>query len=349
MTTPFPTFLLIALCTLAGVAADALGLPLPFMLGPLLTSGIAATTLAHRLPAFPWLSGLRLVFIAVIGLLIGTRVTPQLFAQTDGLALTVLALVGFVLLSTMWNYAIFRRLGRYDRATAFYSSAPGGLYESIALGEAAGADSARLILQQFLRVIMVVSLLPIGLSLWHGTPVGSAGGMTLAGHHVPLSRLPLIVLAVGLGVVLGRNGRLPAGQLTGPMAIGAALSLTGVVQMDIPQWLVNLAQVVVGAALGMRFTGTTLASLRCASGLALLSVGGMLALAAVMAALVTPFTGEGFEVMLISFAPGGVTEMALVALSLPANPALVTLYHVIRILITVLGLTLSARWLKSRL
>lgn len=343
-----PTFLLIAGCGLAGFVAEILGLPLPFMLGPLLVSGLAATTLPHRLPVFPWLSALRLIFIAVIGLMIGTQVTPQLFSHTQALALTVMALVGFVLLSTGWNYIVFRRLGRYDRATAFYSSSPGGLYESIALGEAAGADSARLILQQFLRVIMVVTLLPIGLSLWHGAPVGSAGGMSLARDHVPLSHLPLIVLAVALGVMLGRVGRLPAGQLTGPLAVGAALSLTGVVQMEVPQWLVNLAQVVVGAALGMRFTGTTPASLRRASWLALLSVGGMLALAAAMAALMAPLTGEDFEVMLISFAPGGVTEMALVALSLPANPAMVTLYHIIRILITVLGLTLSARWLKSR-
>ncbi|HKK85326.1 MAG TPA: AbrB family transcriptional regulator, partial [Roseovarius sp.] len=50
--------------------------------------------------------------------------------------------------------------------------------------------------------------------------------------------------------------------------------------------------------------------------------------------------------MLISFAPGGVTEMALVALSLQANPALVTLHHIWRILITVLGLSLTRRWLR---
>ena len=37
-----------------------------------------------------------------------------------------------------------------------------------------------------------------------------------------------------------------------------------------------------------------------------------------------------------TLAPGGVTEMALVALSLSANPAFVTLHHIYRILLTVL-------------
>jgi uncharacterized membrane protein AbrB (regulator of aidB expression) len=53
--------------------------------------------------------------------------------------------------------------------------------------------------------------------------------------------------------------------------------------------------------------------------------------------------------MLISFAPGGVTEMALVALSLQANPALVTLHHVWRILVTVIGLSVTARLLRRHL
>lgn len=350
MKPPLPTLLLIAFCGLAGYVANRVGLPLPYMMGPLLISGLLSTTAVHYMPGeFPWLAGLRLVFIAVIGLMIGTQVTPSLFAETHGLAISIAALAVFVALCMGYNYVIFRRLGRFDTATAFYSSAPGGLYESIAFGEEAGADTSRLVLQQFLRVITVVTLLPIGLSFWHGAPLGSAAGMSMADAQVPLSRLPLIALAVAAGIVLGRLCRLPARQLTGPMAVGAALSLTGLVQMDIPQWLVNLAQVVVGAALGTRFRGSTGGKLVKGAALALLSVGGMLCLAAAMATLLAPVTGEPFDVLLISFAPGGVTEMALVALSLPANPALVTLYHIIRILITVLGLGLSARWLKRRL
>ncbi len=75
----------------------------------------------------------------------------------------------------------------------------------------------------------------------------------------------------------------------------------------------------------------------------------MLILAALFAEILYVAVGEPFDVMLISFAPGGVTEMALIALSLQANPALVTLHHIWRILITVIGLGLSARWLRRRL
>ena len=60
------------------------------------------------------------------------------------------------------------------------------------------------------------------------------------------------------------------------------------------------------------------------------------------------FVEEPLDVLLISFAPGGVTEMSLVALSLQANPAFVTLHHIFRILMTVVELSLAARLLGMR-
>lgn len=341
---------LLSLSAIAGLAATWLGLPLPFMMGPLLASGTVALALPHRMPAtyrFP--PNLRLVFIAVIGLMIGAQVTPELFSGASRLAIGFAALTVFVVLAHGLGYAILRHVGGYDRATAFYAASPGGLYESIALGEAAGADPARLTLHQFLRIIVVVTCLPFGLSLWLGEPVGSAGGMSLSQGAVPWSALPVIGLAGALGLALGKLLRLPASQLTGPMAVAAALSLAGLFQLDIPQWLVNVAQIVVGTALGMRFTGVSRGLILRGLGLTILAVSGMMGLSAGFALLLAGPLGQPVDVMLISFAPGGVTEMALVALSLSANPALVTLHHVFRIVITVIGMGLTARYFRPRL
>jgi len=138
----------LALGTSVGVGALRIGLPLPFLLGPLIAAGLVATLLPHRLPdgyGFPpWL---RLGFIAVIGLMIGAQVSPALFANVPRLALSLGALTAVTFGAHALNYAIFRGLGRYDRATAFYAATPGGLFESIALGDEAGADLPRLMLQ----------------------------------------------------------------------------------------------------------------------------------------------------------------------------------------------------------
>jgi uncharacterized membrane protein AbrB (regulator of aidB expression) len=68
----------------------------------------------------------------------------------------------------------------------------------------------------------------------------------------------------------------------------------------------------------------------------------------VIASILTRITGIEWLHLLISFAPGGVAEMSVVALSLAANPALVSLHHVARILITVFEVGLAARLLGLR-
>ena len=341
------TSALLAFAVAAAFAAQAASIPLPFMLGPLIAVGaFVSSPAALILPdGYTFPRPLREAFIAMIGLMIGAQVAPGLFADPGRLMISLVALTAFVLIALWGNYLLFRQLGGYDRATAFYSAAPGGLYESITMGEAAGADLPRLMTQQFLRIITVVTVLPIGLSLYLGAPVGSAAGVTLASGPVPWSALPWLALAGLGGWALGRAAHLPAPQLTGPLVVAAALNLVGLVHLDVPVWLVNLSQLVIGAALGMRFAGIGRRMILRGLWLAALSVGGMLLLAAAIALLLRPLLGEGFDTLLISFAPGGVTEMGLIALSLAANPAFVALHHILRIVITVALIGVLGRWI----
>lgn len=221
--------------------------------------------------------------------------------------------------------------------------------ESILFGEKAGADMQALMMQQFLRIIVVVSVLPLALSLWLGTPVGSAAGMQSSGsNEVAFGTIVMIALTALAGLYLAGLIQLPASQLIGPMVLAAAINLSGVVDLHLPIWLIALAQMVIGASLGLRFAGVEGALLRRALWLSLLSVGFMLLLGLGFAIVLHAATGIDVLVLLISFAPGGVTEMSIIALSLAANPALVSLHHIARILMTVVELTVLSKWLGLR-
>lgn len=343
------TIIVLATGAAGGLLASYTLLPLPYMLGSLIATAVLSSVTGHRFPQdYKFPQSIRLIFLAVIGVMIGAQVTPGMVAMLPSLAVSFAALTLFVPLAHAGNYAIFRRLGGYDRPTAFYSGTPGGLMESIAMGEEAGANLAILTMQQFLRIVLVITILPIGLSLWLGAPVGSAGGMTLARPDVDLTLLPVVIAVGALGLGVGKWLHLPAGQLTGPLFVAAAVSLTGIVPLDMPQWLINEAQIVIGASLGMRFGGLKGRALARGIGLGLISVCLMMAIAVVLVVIVHDITGAPFDMLLISFAPGGVTEMALIALSLQANPALVTAHHIYRIILTVIEMSVIARWKARR-
>ncbi len=333
----FTTGCLLIAGGIGGWLAQLAHLPMPFMLGSLFTSGLAVALFQKSaLVDYGFPMKFRTVFIGLIGVMIGTQVTPQILALLPELPLTLGALAVFVVLCHSGNFLIFRRLGGYDRATAFYAGTPGGLMESLVLGEKAGADLRLLTAQQFLRIILVISILPSALSLWVGHPVGSAAGQSvMPSGPVTLRELALIVMAALAGLLIASRIKLPAGQITGPLLLSAGLTLSGVVDMHLPFWLIAAAQVVVGSSLGVRFSGMTAAMLRRSAWLSLVSVLWMLALGGSFALALAAATDIPFLHLMISYAPGGVTEMSIIALSLAANPALVSLHHVVRILLTV--------------
>lgn len=344
-----PLFLL-AIGLAGGLIAKAIGTPIPFMLGSLITVGTFATlATSPRLKGLSFPMPVREGFVAVIGTMIGGTFTIDGLKDFQSAWLSAIAILIFIALCLAMNYQIFRKLGGYGKATAFYSSMPGGLIDSVTIGESAGGDARILTIQHFVRIAIIVTIVPLGYWAWTGDAVGSASGMTLDVNHVTAGLTDYFIIATAalLGFFGGRVLRIPAYIIVGPMVAAALVHLTGLTQAQLPDWMLDLAQLVVGTAFGSRFAGLNRQMLLRALLLGLVTSTAMLAVGIVIAAGLTGPLGQSLHVMILCFAPGGVSEMGLIALSLNANPIFVTAHHLLRILATVIVAGLSSKWMKE--
>ena len=335
---------LLAAGLVGGMAARAIGLPMPFMIGSLAVVGaivVARFARTGQTTAFP--QPVRRFFVGVIGALIGARFTPALLGLLPDMWISALAMGAFVLVAQAVGFAIYRGIGRYDRVTAFYAAMPGGLIEAVSMGEAAGGDARILSIQHFARIVLVVVLVPLWFLASSGTVVGSAAGQAVGALAGGLADIAGIAALSVAGIWLGPRLRLPASHLTGPLLLSVALHASDLAHLATPQWLVDLSQLVVGTGLGVMFAGATLTLLARAFGLGALTMLTMLALALGLARVVAQWSPLSFETLFIAFAPGGVTEMGLIALSLGITPMLVTAHHLLRIGLTVV---MAAAFLK---
>ena len=268
--------------------------------------------------------------------MIGLQVTADLILQITDYLPSLLGLIVFSWCAHFLNYKILTKFGKYDRATAFFSSAPGGLMESIAMSEQYGGEIKIVTLQQFLRIIFVIILVPIIISIWFGAPVGSAAGIAISENStITLIDLFYIFFLIIVGLSLGSRLRIPAGHLFGPMLLTVFVTLGTDANIQLPNILILVAQVVIGTSLGARFYGIDKNILFIAVRLSALSVVTMLILAFIFVVLLQSLTELSAVTLFISFAPGGVTEMSLIALSIASSPALVSAHHIFRIIITV--------------
>lgn len=334
-----------AVCLALGIAGGvlfyALNLPLPWMLGAMAATTIAAMS-GMRIAAAPTL---RMVFTSILGIMLGSAFTPAVL-QSIGTWLGSFGwLCIYVVLATSLVFAFYRRVARYDAVTAYFSAAPGGLSEMILAGGALGGDERRISLAHAARILIAIFSLSFGYR-WFGGYVPPASGAPALTAIVEIE--DWLVLA-GCGIVgyLGARAlRIPAYALVGPMLLSAIAHVSGLTVSRPPIWLIAAAQIVIGSMVGSRFDGVSLRTV----GRALLLASGativLLGLATLFGQTVETTLGIPFAAALLAFSPGGLAEMSLIALSMNVDAAYVSSHHIVRIFMIVLAAPLLFRLLR---
>lgn len=334
---------LILIGGLGGAVAYFIGLPMAFMVGSLLAVGVTVSLRSPVPKAFEFPKIVRTSFVALIGAMIGGAFSPVFLSLIGSLWISLLVVAVFTLLAHAVGYGLYRKFGGYDSATAFFAASPGGLAESASMAEDVGADTSVVLTMHSLRIMLIVTGIPILFFLWNGAMVGSGAGVSLVQEKPDWVDVVVLLSCAAGGLVLGRLLRLPTPQLLGPIVLCAGLSMAGVVSVDTPNWLLNLAQLVVGTALGTLLVGMDRQSLIKA-----LMLGGFVTLLTTVisfgfALLLMLWVEQTLDVLFISLAPGGITEMSLIAFSLGASPIYVAVHHLFRILLTVFTVSLLSR------
>ena len=343
---PVTLALTFAIGAVGGGLAWQIGLPLPFLLGPMLAVVLAGTLPWQPGPERPYVpQHWRTAFVPVIGVAIGAAFPPDFMDQARLWWISLLMLLLIIPVMHLLGYLIYLRLGGVDRKTAFFAAMPGGFIEALDMGERAGADQQMLIMLQFLRLVICIIAIPIGFSLIEGHAVGGASGATWSTGHGALEAFDILLLvALGLvGWLIAQKLRFPAAHLSGPLLLSGLAHAMGLTDAAPPQWTIVMTQWVIGTSLGVRLIGFSARRMRLALTLACAALVAMLGIASLAAWAVHGLVEQPFASVLLAFAPGGVSEMALVAVSLQLSAVYVTLHHLARIILAVLAARISQR------
>lgn len=332
----------LALGTLGGGLFYVLSLPLPWMLGALFATMVASVAGAPvQGPA-----RLRPVIVAIIGVLLGSRFTPAVNEQAGEALITLSILMAYLLAVAVVVVPWYRFVGRQDWTTAYFAGMPGGLTEMIEMGEARGAQVPAIVLAHSLRIVVTIALMAFLFRVVLDHDVG--GSIPSSGKPIGLWDAILLAGSAILGAILGVRLRLPAPTFLGPLILSAAVHLAGLTDSAPPGLLVLAAQVVLGTILGCRFQGIPPAMLWSAGLLSLGATVLTLALAAVAGLAMRNWAGVGLDQAMLALAPGGLTEMGLIALAIHADVAFVALHHVVRILLVIVLAPVLFRWVLAR-
>ena len=315
----------------------ALQLPLPWLLGPIFACLIAA------LIGVP-MKGVKRVnetMRTILGVAVGATFTPALLASMALMWPTLLMIPLMVLCIGVAGVPYFMKLWKYDFATSYYATMPGGLQDMLVFGEEAGGDVRTLSLIHATRVLVIVVALPFILQgIWDAdlsNPPG-APATTIA----PSQLLIMGVCAIGGWQIAKKIGMFGA-SILGPLILTAIAALAGILENRPPSEAIWMAQFFIGMTVGTKYAGITMEEIKrdLTAGLGF----------CVILILLTLVFAETIYVLglappletILAFAPGGQAELTILALIVGADMAFVIAHHVLRIFIVILGAPLFAR------
>jgi uncharacterized protein len=315
---------------LGGAAFFWLSLPLPWMLGSMLVVSAGA------MGGLPFRRSVRLrqAMIAVMGLILGSYFTADKLSQLGLWSLALLLVSIYVVLMTGISLGVFRRFGRMNLPTAYFSSMLGGLGPMTIAGEEAGGDNQLIPIAHVIRIFCVVSSVPIYLVLVQGVDLAPPPFVLSELIAIPNWRHWLIWGGCAMvGFFGARAIRIPFGEILGPMLLCGAAYVSGLVTVALPAFVTIAAQIVIGTSIGTQFANLRGRHVLRTVVTSLGSTVVMLVGALVIAELMAPVLRIDPLSLLLALVPGGLVEMGLIAISLNADTAFISVMHTWRFIL----------------
>jgi membrane AbrB-like protein len=318
---------------LAGAFACAwLRTPIPWTIGPLVATALASVF------GFPTRSyvPLRNTGQWLIGAALGLYFTPQVTGLVASLWWAIAAAI-------VWALALGWAFGRWlhrlhagelgadpaqQRATSYFAGAIGGASEMTLLAERAGGRTEMVAAAHSLRLLLVTITVPFAITFagMHGMdPVAPSTRIV----HWPGLTLLLSAALAGCWLMTFTGRANP--WFMGSLLVTMGFTMLGVELSALPQWMTNLAQLLIGVSLGVRFSAEFVHTAPRWLGSVALGTVVMIVVCAGVAALLAWACGLPWATMVLGTSPGGIAEMAITAKVLQLGVPVVTAFQVCRL------------------
>ncbi len=331
----------LALGAAVGLCAQKIRMPLPFVLGSLTATAVLG------IAGWPVVGVRRLRPGAqfVLGSAIGIQFTHAIVVRLALLLPLIIGSAALAIAVCACASAFLILAAGLARKTAFCARAPAGAAEMANIAARYGGEPEPIMVAQTIRVVMTVVAAPF--LVIHFANDGQLHQVDQAAVMGWPSLAMLAVWAAVGGFLMSRT-TFPNGWFMGPLLACALVGIFGLLDGRVPNFLVNVSQIVVGCSLGAQFRRefiTRLAGMVAASAVSIVLVLTVMAIAAI--ALAYAFTLP-VGALALAFAPAGMAEMTLTGKVLGLDAALISGFHTVRI-IMVMGLVVPTFKLFDRL
>ena len=334
-------FLLVIIITsLGAIIAEYFNNPLAWMLGPMIITSVAALAgLKIKIPKLV----LSLILI-ILGLHIGNYIDQNLFNQMINWIWTSVIMLVYIIVCILIVSKYLQKYSGYEKKASIFSAAPGALGPLIILAENEKANLSQVATSHLIRLTIIITIIPfviINNTITETLMVNNFNYM--AQNHL---NLLILIIASLIFILIFDKIKIPAALLSGTLFASGLLQITEIATYKLPNASINFCLLILGASVGCKFAEKTVKEIANNSLHSLVATTILIILGLVAAYVATFFVDTNILTLILSFSPGGIYEIAVIAIAFDLEPDFVAFHHIIRLLFILFAVPIILRLFK---
>ncbi len=326
----------------SALVAEYLKIPLAWMLGPMLTISIAT------------LSGLKLkmpklalsVILIILGLYIGNYIDEKLLRQTHKWIETSAIMFIYIMICIIFVSKYLEKFANYEKKTSYFSAAPGGLGPLVMLAEHEKSDISQVATSHLIRLIVIIATFPFVVNYFASETVLKDEQFNfLDQNHYEL--IYLVITSIILIFIFDKI-KVPAPLLSGPLVASGVLQISNIAYYQLPTQSIDFGLLILGASVGCRFAGKTLKEVYSNTKHSIVATLLLVLFSVIAAYAATFIIDKNFFSLLLAYCPGGIYEVAVIAIAFDLDPEFVSFHHIIRLLMILFTVPIMVKILNKK-
>ena len=310
----------------SAIITDYFNIPLAWFLGPMIVTSIAA------------LSGLKIVMpkivlsfiLIILGLHIGNYIDQNLFSQMINWIWTSLIMLIYIIICILVVSKYLQRFSGYGKKASIFSAAPGALGPLMILAESEKTDLSQVATSHLIRLIIIITFIPFIIVNNTDTDALIIDNFDyLSQNHL---NLILLIIASLFFIYIFNKIKVPAALLSGTLFASGLLQITDIASYRLPDETVNFCLLILGSSVGCKFAEKTVKEIANNSLHSIVATSILVVLGLLAAYVATFFVDTNILTLILSFSPGGIYEVAVIAIAFDLDPDFVAFHHIIRLL-----------------
>ena len=337
---PFISVIIISIPS--AIIAEYFNIPLAWFLGPMLITSLASLMgLKTKMPRLILSS-----ILIILGLYIGNYIDKDLFSQMQDWIWTSFIMLIYIILSVLIVSKYLERFSKYEKKTSIFSAAPGALGPLMILAEDAKTDLSQVATSHLIRLIIIITVFPLIVNSFYDVDSVNISEEIITNQN--LYHLMILIVSSVVLILFFEKIKIPAALLTGTLVASGLLQITEVASYQISTEIIDYCLLILGSSVGCRFADKTFSEIgrnalhRFLATFLLVILG---VVAAVVAGLVID---KNFFTLLLSYCPGGIYEVAVIAIFFDLDPEFVSFHHIIRLLMILFAVPLILKIISKK-